>query len=258
MWLRRYPRISPSADHYSARQYVGVREHSGRASCAQVGLRGRISAIALRKPSSNSGRRHRSQPRVDGQRAVPTAAVRLHPEHRRRALLRNSTGPPSPDSFSSWEGRGRSRAGRCSRPHGPPCAPQLQRRICWSPAGRVLILLISTGNSIRWRLKGWLTPDELADRMTRASALVIPSQFEVAPVVLGEAWALGLPVVATAVGGMRTLAEGAAIVVPRREPAALARGNRARPLGRRVDRSARAGGPRRAESHCAHAAPRHT
>ena len=34
------------------------------------------------------------------------------------------TGRPSPDSFSSWAGRGRSRAGRCSRPHGPPCAPQ--------------------------------------------------------------------------------------------------------------------------------------
>ena len=73
-------------------------------------------------------------------------------------------------------------------------------------------------------VEGWLTPDEVADRMTRASALVIPSQFEVAPVVLGEAWALGLPVVATAVGGMRTLAEGAAIVVPRREPALLAQG----------------------------------
>ena len=35
----------------------------------------------------------------------------------------------------------------------PAVAPQLQRRICWSPAGRVLILLISTGNSIRWQLR---------------------------------------------------------------------------------------------------------
>ena len=62
-------------------------------------------------------------------------------------------------------------------------------------------------------VEGWLSPDELADRMARASALVIPSQFEVSPMILGEAWALGLPVVATAVGGMRTLAEGAAILV---------------------------------------------
>ena len=71
-------------------------------------------------------------------------------------------------------------------------------------------------------VEGWLPPDEVAERMTRASVLVIPSQFEVSPMVLGEAWALGLPVVATAVGGLKTLAEGAAILVPRREPAMLA------------------------------------
>jgi glycosyltransferase involved in cell wall biosynthesis len=71
-------------------------------------------------------------------------------------------------------------------------------------------------------VEGWLSSDELADRMLTASVLVIPSQFEVSPIVLAEAWALGLPVVATPVGGLRALAEGAAVVIPRSEPALLA------------------------------------
>jgi glycosyltransferase involved in cell wall biosynthesis len=72
-------------------------------------------------------------------------------------------------------------------------------------------------------VEGWLSSAELADRMARAAALVIPSQFEVSPIVLAEAWALGLPVVAVPVGGIPALATGAAILVER-EPEALARG----------------------------------
>jgi glycosyltransferase involved in cell wall biosynthesis len=67
-----------------------------------------------------------------------------------------------------------------------------------------------------------LPNEELATRMAKASVLVIPSAFEVSPIVLGEAWALGLPVVATAVGGLKALIEGAGTVVRRREPALLA------------------------------------
>ena len=48
----------------------------------------------------------------------------------------------------------------------------------------------------------------------RASVLVIPSQFEVAPVAVAEAWALRVPVVATRVGGMSTFANGAAALEP--------------------------------------------
>jgi glycosyltransferase involved in cell wall biosynthesis len=72
--------------------------------------------------------------------------------------------------------------------------------------------------------EGWLSTDELAARMGRAAALVIPSKFEVSPILLAEAWAAGVPVVVTSVGGLRAVGEGAAVIVPRREPRALAAG----------------------------------
>lgn len=70
----------------------------------------------------------------------------------------------------------------------------------------------------------WLSKEEVAARLARASVLVIPSEFEVSPLVLGEAWALGLPVVATAVGGLASLAEGAALIIAKRDPLELADG----------------------------------
>jgi glycosyltransferase involved in cell wall biosynthesis len=72
-------------------------------------------------------------------------------------------------------------------------------------------------------VEGWLSSPKLAERMRRAAALVIPSQFEVSPIVLAEAWALRLPVVAAPVGGIPALATGAAVLVERR-PEALAAG----------------------------------
>jgi glycosyltransferase involved in cell wall biosynthesis len=70
---------------------------------------------------------------------------------------------------------------------------------------------------------GWLPSADLAARMAHASVLVIPSQFEVSPIVLAEAWAIGLPVVAVPVGGIPALATGAALLVERR-PEPLAEG----------------------------------
>jgi glycosyltransferase involved in cell wall biosynthesis len=95
----------------------------------------------------------------------------------------------------------------------------------------------------------WLSPEELGTRMARASALVIPSQFEVSPTILAEAWALGVPVVATAVGGLRALAEGAGVVIHKRDPDALAAGIvRALAGGNEIDGLVEEG-RRRAEAH---------
>lgn len=70
-------------------------------------------------------------------------------------------------------------------------------------------------------LDRWLEPFELVEAMTRAAVVVVPSRYEVAPTIVGEAWAARVPVVATAVGGVPALAEGAARVV-RPEAAVLA------------------------------------
>jgi glycosyltransferase involved in cell wall biosynthesis len=101
--------------------------------------------------------------------------------------------------------------------------------------------------------EGWLSPDELADRMARASVLVIPSEYEVSPIILAEAWALGLPVVTTAVGGMGPLAEGAAILASPQNPPQLAQAVlNALAAGDEVNRFVEEG-RRRAERHRAEA-----
>jgi glycosyltransferase involved in cell wall biosynthesis len=68
-----------------------------------------------------------------------------------------------------------------------------------------------------------LEPAGLAREMARSAALVVPSRFEVSPTVIAEAWAVGLPVVATAVGGVPAMASGAAVLVAPEDPDALAR-----------------------------------
>jgi len=69
----------------------------------------------------------------------------------------------------------------------------------------------------------WLAVEEIAAAMARAEVVVIPSRFEVSPVTLLEAWSAGAPVVATRVGGLQSLADGAAILVEP-EPIAIAAG----------------------------------
>jgi glycosyltransferase involved in cell wall biosynthesis len=59
--------------------------------------------------------------------------------------------------------------------------------------------------------------------MAQAAVVVIPSRFEVAPITLLEAWTVGVPVVATRVGGVPALADGAAVLVEP-DPGAIAAG----------------------------------
>ncbi len=59
-------------------------------------------------------------------------------------------------------------------------------------------------------LRERLDPHGVAREMRRGGVVVLPSRFEVAPVVIAEAWAAGIGVVATAVGGVPQASCGAA------------------------------------------------
>jgi glycosyltransferase involved in cell wall biosynthesis len=84
--------------------------------------------------------------------------------------------------------------------------------------------------------------------MARAAVVVIPSQFEVSPIVLAEAWAASVPVVAARVGGIPPLATGAALLVDREAHALV--GGLVTALTRREDVvELVAEGRRRAEAH---------
>jgi glycosyltransferase involved in cell wall biosynthesis len=140
--------------------------------------------------------------------------------------------------------------------------PEVQAAV---PGARLLVVgwdgeppskpMLGHGDAIT--LEPWLSSEQLAVRMSKASVLVVASEFEVSPIVVAEAWAVGLPVVATSVGGLRSLVEGAGVVVSRREPAALARGVVHTLTGRRetIDTFV-AEGRRRAEAHRAEAVVR--
>jgi glycosyltransferase involved in cell wall biosynthesis len=62
---------------------------------------------------------------------------------------------------------------------------------------------------------GWLSSRELRAAMESAEVVVMPSRFEVAPVLVSEAWAAGVPIVAASVGGVPGMAGGAAVLVER-------------------------------------------
>jgi glycosyltransferase involved in cell wall biosynthesis len=74
------------------------------------------------------------------------------------------------------------------------------------------------------RFHGERCKQAVAGLMREADLFVLPSRFENLPCVLIEAMASGLPSVATAVGGVPELLQGAgAVLCPPRDPAALAR-----------------------------------
>lgn len=61
-------------------------------------------------------------------------------------------------------------------------------------------------------LEGLARGGDVARAMRSGAVLAVPSRFEVAPLAIAEAWAVGLPVVATAVGGVPAYADGAVIL----------------------------------------------
>ena len=71
---------------------------------------------------------------------------------------------------------------------------------------------------------GPLSAREVADELTHAAAVVVSSRQEVSPMALIEAMAAGVPVVASAVGGVPWLVDNGAsgFLVPAGEPRALA------------------------------------
>jgi glycosyltransferase involved in cell wall biosynthesis len=83
---------------------------------------------------------------------------------------------------------------------------------------------------------GVVTKPDLAELMRRADLCVSASRYENNPVVLLEALASGLPVVATAVGGVPELVGADGLLVPPADPAALA-GAIEEALGRDFDRA---------------------
>jgi glycosyltransferase involved in cell wall biosynthesis len=72
------------------------------------------------------------------------------------------------------------------------------------------------------RFRPHVNSSELCRAMAQASAVVVPSSFEVTPTVLAEAWAIGVPVIATSVGGIPAMAKGAAVLVAPEDAEGLA------------------------------------
>jgi glycosyltransferase involved in cell wall biosynthesis len=93
---------------------------------------------------------------------------------------------------------------------------------------RLVLVGWSTPVEAHWPSDGSVTAipaaghDRVQEAFAEAAVVVIPSRYEVAPLALYEAWAMERLVVATGVGGIPALADGAALIVPPEDPRALA------------------------------------
>jgi glycosyltransferase involved in cell wall biosynthesis len=105
--------------------------------------------------------------------------------------------------------------------------PLVRRKVA---DARLVLVGWSTPVEPRWPSDGSVTAipvaghDRVQEAFAEASVVVIPSRYEVAPLALYEAWAMERLVVATGVGGIPSLADGAALIVPPEDPGALADG----------------------------------
>ncbi|GHD56395.1 glycosyltransferase family 4 protein [Jeongeupia chitinilytica] len=87
----------------------------------------------------------------------------------------------------------------------------------------LLALAESLGVREHIELAGWIDGDAKAQQLREAEVFVLPSHFEAQPVCILEAMAQGVPVLATAVGGVPDMcADGKeALIVPPHRPEAL-------------------------------------
>jgi glycosyltransferase involved in cell wall biosynthesis len=91
-------------------------------------------------------------------------------------------------------------------------------------AGETQALVAQLALESRVRFLGFLTQADTRLQMEQADLLVMSSRHEAGPLVILEAAATGVPTVGTAVGHIAEWAPDAAVAVPTRDAAALARG----------------------------------
>jgi len=75
----------------------------------------------------------------------------------------------------------------------------------------------------------------VAEEMARGGVVAIPSRYEVAPLLIPEGWASDAPIVATDVGGVRAMAEGAALICEPEPPSIAAAIGRALEGGQEIE-----------------------
>ena len=89
---------------------------------------------------------------------------------------------------------------------------------------RARVIAAEVGISGSVDFPGWVGPEQKAQLLAKATALVLPSHYEALPMAVLEGMAAGLPIVASRVGAIpEAVGEGAGLLVPPRDVDALAR-----------------------------------